>query len=272
MANQSYAGDLRTSYGILNLGTETLSQSGSLLLGTGTTLTGTGTLVASGSTILNAPLVQGSATLVIAGRAAQLGFLTIGNTNGMPSTAGMTIAAGGSDTLDAAAGFGGSGTLTVAGALIANGNAISQIATSIVDQGTIAANHGDLQILGNVSAGSTGLFAIGGTAELDFLNASTIGASTFVSFTAGGAGTLRIDDMKTFGATIENFGASDMIQIAGIGTSANGLYGTYGNTAHTQIVVDDSAGNTITLAFSTAQNLSAFTFSDANSVLTIAHS
>ena len=271
LANQSYAGDFRTSSGTLNLGADTFTLSGPALLGNNTILSGGGTLLAGGATTLLAPSVQGSATLAIAGAAQQLGNLAVGNPTGAASTATFAIMAGGTDTLDASASILGDGMLSVAasGTLIAGGNALSQISTAIVDQGTIAANQGDLQIIGSVSAASTGLFSIGGPAELDFLGGSTVGSATAVSFAAGGDGTLRIDDMKTFAATIENFATRDMIQISGL---AGTLSASYANTAHTQLMLADSSGNSIVLAFSTAQTLSAIGLSDTSNVATLTHS
>ena len=267
-ANQTYGGDFRTSGGTLNLGADTFTLTGAALLGNNTVFTGTGTLLATGATTLLAPRVQGSAVLDIAGAAQQLSNVSVGDPTGAPSTA--TFAITGTDTLDAASSILGNGTLSVAasGTLIAAGHAISQLATAIIDQGTIAANQGDLQVIGNVSAGSTGLFSIGGGAELDFLGSSTVGSATAISFAAGVDPTLRIDDINSFAATIENFATNDMIQIAGLVGSATG---TYANAAHTQILVADSSGNSIVLAFSTAQTLSAYTFSDTSNVATLTH-
>ena len=269
LASQSYGGDLRTSGGTLNLGGDTFTLTGPALLGYSTILSGSGTLLATGATTLLTPSVQGSTVLAIAGAARALSSVSVGNPNNAPSTATLAISAGGSDTLDASASILGNGTLSVAagGTLAAAGNAISQIYTAIVDQGTIAASAGDLQIIGNVSAGSTGIFAIGGGA-LDFLNGSTVGTATNISFAAGTDGPLRIDDIKTFAAGIENFATGDMIQIAGLVGSATGAYA---NAAHTQILVSDSSGDSIVLAFSTAQTLNAITFSDTSNVATLTH-
>ncbi len=269
LASQTFAGDLRTSGGTLNLGGDTFTLTGPALLGNSTVITGSGTLLAGGATTLLAASVQGSAVLDITGAAQQLSTVSVGNPAGTSSTAGFAIA--GTDTLDAAASITGDGTLSVAasGSLIASGNALSQIATAIVDRGTIAANLGELQVTGSVLAGSTGLFSIGGAAELDFASTSTVGSAATIGFAAGGDGTLRIDDMKTFAATIENFATRDVIQITGLYGAATG---TYANAAHTQILVADSSGDSITLAFSTAQNLNAFTFSDTSNVATLTHS
>ncbi len=271
LANQTYGGDLRTSGGTLNLGGDTFTLTGAALLGNNTFLTGSGTLVAAGTTTLLASLVQGSAVLDITHAAQQLSIVSVGNAfGGAESAATLAISAGGTDTLDASASIQGDGTLSVAasGSLIANGNAISQITTSVVDNGVIAANHGDLQIIGSISAGSTGMFSIGGSAELDFLGNASGASSTTISFATGGSGLLAIDDIKSFAATIANFAVHDMIQITGL---SGAVTGTYANASDTQILVADSSGNSITLAFSTAQNLAAFTFTDTSNVATLTH-
>ena len=268
-ANQAYGGDFRTSGGTLNLGGDTFTLTGPAVIGNATLLTGSGTLLAQGTTTLVAPNIQGAAVLAIAGAALQLSSIAVGDPTGAASAATFAIAGGGTDTLDASASILGDGTLSVAagGTLLASGNAISQVATAIVDQGTIAVTHGDLQIAGNVSANSGGIFSIGGTAELDFLGTSAVGASTAANFASSG-GTLRLDDLKVFAATIGNFASGDIIQIAGLAGSATG---TYANAAHTQILVSDSSGDSIVLAFSTAQTLSAITFGDTSNVATLTH-
>ncbi len=273
LGNQTYGGDFRTSSGTLNLGgdTFTLTSSGSASLGNNTILTGTGTLLAAGTTTLLAPSVQGAAVLDIAGAARQLSTVYVGNAvGGAPSGATFAIAAGGIDTMDASATIQGDGTLSVAagGTLVANGNALSQVTTSIANNGVIAANHGDLQLVGNIAAGSTGLFSIGGSAELDFLGNDSGGSATDVSFASGSSGTLAIDDIKTFAATVENFAHTDVITITGL---VGAVTGTYANAAQTQILFSDSSGDSITLAFSTAQTLSAYTISDTSNVATLTH-
>ena len=270
LANQSYGGDFISIGATLALGADTFSLTGTAGLGNNTVLTGSGTLVASASATLAAVSVQGSATLLLHGVAQQLGVISVGNPDNTPSTASFSIGNGGSDTLAVNAGIQGDGTLTVGsgGALIAASNGLSQISTTITDQGTIAANHGTLQVTGTVTSTSTGSFSIGAAGLLEFTGQASITAATGVGF--AGTGTLRIDDLHTFGATIENFATNDVIQIAGIaGASASG---TYVNASHTDIVVSDSNGNSIVLAFSSAQTLSAIGFSTGpNGITTLTH-
>ena len=144
LANQSYGGDFISIGATLALGADTFSLTGTAGLGNNTVLTGSGTLVASASATLAAVSVQGSATLLLHGVAQQLGVISVGNPDNTPSTASFSIGNGGSDTLAVNAGIQGDGTLTVGsgGALIAASNGLSQISTTITDQGTIAANHG----------------------------------------------------------------------------------------------------------------------------------
>jgi hypothetical protein len=211
--------------------------------------------------------VTANAVLQIGGTATQIGALQVGDATGN-SAAELVIAKGATDTLAAFSAIQGNGTVVVDGTLLATNDAVSQISDSIVNAGTIAANLGTLQVAGSVSAGSTGLFTIGSAAVLEFSNTCTIGIATGISF--AGAGTLLIDDLQGFGATIENFGLGDTIQVSGLNGSS--LTGTYGNTAHTQITLSDGSTNTLVLNFSTAQTLSAFSFSaGVNNIATITH-
>ena len=59
-----------------------------------------------------------------------------------------------------------------------------------------------------------------------------------------------------------------MISITGL---VGAVTGTYANAAQTQILFSDSSGDSVTLAFSTAQTLSAYTISDTSNVATLTH-
>ncbi len=266
-ANQTYAGDF-TASGTLALGSSTFASSGPATLGEpqALTLLGNGTLSVAGATALGGVNVEGNATLTIAGQALQSNLIQVGDPQGGASNATLLIAHGASDTFLAQSSITGDGILSVAGSLLANGNQTSLINTSIVDTGTIAANLGHLQIGGTVSAGSTGSFAIAGGGMIEFLNTSAVGSATQLNF--AGAGTLRIDELKGFNATIENFGSPDAIQLSLL--NASSLSGTYGSS-HNQIVVSDGQ-NALTLNFSTAQTLSSFTFgAGSGGIATITH-
>ena len=267
-ASLSYGGDFITTGATLAFSGDTLSLGGTATLGNASVLSGAGTLAASASATLAAVTVEGTTTLLIAGAAQQLGLVTVGNPSGTASTARLSIT--GTDTLGANASIQGDGTLSVAsgGSLIAGSDAFSQLATTTIDQGVIAANQGELQVTGTVTAASSGIFAIGAAGLLDFSSTSVVGSATGVSF--AGAGTLRVEDLHGFAATIENFATKDMIQIVGV--SGASVTGTYANAAHTQLLVADSSGDSIVLSFSTAQTLSAITFgAGAGGIATLTH-
>lgn len=254
-ANETYSGNFATTNGAtLGLNGHTLSLTGTAALGGGT-LSGPGTVLTSSSTTLGAVNVINNATLQVSGTTEQVFTMQVGDPQGMPSTASLVV--GGAYTLDISASIQGDGTLTVtsAGSLNSEGNGFNQIGTSIVDSGTIAANLGTLQILGSVTG--TGGFSIGAAGFLDFSSSATIGVATGVGFAGSGA-ILRIDDAPSFGATLQNFAAGDDIVLAQF--NAASLTGTYANGAHTQILVSDGGGDSITLTFSAAQNLGALTF------------
>ncbi len=265
-ANQTYGGDFTTlGQATMQLGGDTLSLTGTAVLRDGAVLTGGGTLAASGSTTLGAVNVTGNAVLAVGGATQQLGSVVVGDPTGAASAAAYVV--GGTDTLAAGASVLGNGTLSVTGTLVAGSNGLSQITSTIVDTGVIAANLGTLQILGTVTAGSTGVFTIGAAGVLDFAATSAIGLNTGVVFT--GAGSLHIDDLKTFSATIESFATNDTIQLSGL--NAASLTGTYTNAGHMNLLVSDGS-NQIVLAFSQAQTLSTLTFgAGANGVATITH-
>lgn len=265
-ANQTYGGTFLSNGGAtLSLASHTLSLTGTSLLGG--FIDGPGVLLASGGTTLASTNVVANGTLMVTGAAEQMFNVQVGDPQGMPSSASLVV--GGAYGLDNNAGIMGNGTLMVtsSGTLSSTGDGTSQIATSIVDAGTIAANLGTLQVLGAVSG--AGRFAIGGLGTLDFSNNATIGIGTGVAFAGAGA-ILRIDDLAGFGATLSNFATNDVIQLTGLDGAS--VTGTYGNAAHTQLLVSDAQNRSITLNFSTAQTLSSISFTaGVNDIALVIH-
>lgn len=247
-AAESYTGDFSTESAILQLGSA-LSLGGTQTFSANTYLEN-GTLHASGNTTLAGINVIDNATLTIGGNALQLSTSYVGDPQGKATTADLNVLAGGTLTLSYDTSIYDDGTLTVGGALTTTGAGIDQIGTAIVDTGVITANLGTLQILGSVSATSTGSFSIATGGLLDFEQGVSIGVKTGVSF--GGVGILKIDDLKTFNATIEHFAANDAIQISGINAAT--ATGTFASSADQVLVISDGT-NTIDLTFSTAQTL-----------------
>jgi hypothetical protein len=132
------AGNLSYAGGFSETGNATLD-----LLGHGLTLTGTasldsgsvtdgGTLTAEGGKIGNYT-VAGGATLLVSGAAEQTGAVTI-------SAADLTVAAGATYALDDDYSIYGTGTLDVAGALLANGTGASIIQVAVDQTGTLDVN------------------------------------------------------------------------------------------------------------------------------------
>ncbi len=256
LASQAYAGDFVSQSGTIGLAGDTLSLTGTALLGAGDLVTGPGMLLASASTTLGALRVSGGGTLALAGQAAETGALSIGTQN-TPSTDTLAVEKGGTLTVGAGLTISGSGTLNVAGVVADPTNSTTQISTAIVDTGTIAANLGTLQVYGNVLSGSTGSFTVGTHGVLQFESGVSVGAATHVMF--AGVGTLLItNDLQGFDGTVSNFTAGDMIQIAGI--SGGSVSGTYANAAHTQLAISDANGDQITLNFAGAQSLTSLSF------------
>ncbi len=262
LASAAYAGDFVSQSGSIGLSGDTLSLTGTALLGASDLITGPGTLLASGSTTLGALRVSGGGTLALAGQAAEAGVLTIGTGQNTQTTDTLAVQKSGTLTVGAGLEINGSGTLSVAGGLTALTNSTTEINTAIVDTGTIAANLGTLQVYGNVSAGSTGSFTVGGHGTLQFETGVSVGTATHVMF--AGVGTLLIyNDLLGFDGTVSNFTAGDMIQLAGI--SGSSVSGTYANAADTQLTISDANGHQITLNFAGAQNLTSLTFTSTTS-------
>jgi hypothetical protein len=255
-APESYVGDFSAESAILELNAA-LSLNGTQTFNANTYLEN-GSLHTSGNTTLAGINVIDNATLTIGGNAIQLSTSYVGDPQGKASTSDLNVLSGGTLTLSYNTSIYDDGTLTVGGSLATTGAGTDQIGTAIVDTGVITANLGTLQILGSVSASSTGIFSIAKGALLDFAQGATIGLKTGVSF--GGVGFLKIDDLKTFNATIEQFSTGDAIQISGLATTATG---TFASSADKVLVISDGT-NTIDLTFSTAQTLSSLSFTSTS--------
>jgi hypothetical protein len=241
-ANDKYAGSF-IGDGTIGLGNNTLSLTGTTLL-SGATLNGPGFLADSGSTTLTNLSVLNGATLDLTGTVVQVA----GNTT--VTAASLTIGATGSYTLDENQSISGGGTLNVAGALTAGSDGTSSLAVLVNDTGVISANLGTLNVQGNVSG--NGGFSIAAGAVLEFGNAnSTITSATSVAF-AGLHADLIIGDMAGFGAVLSDFASTDVIEITGI--NANSVQGTL-LSGGLQYQVSDSNHDTVTLTFTTQQNV-----------------
>jgi hypothetical protein len=254
-ANVSYAGIFSEGAGgavTLNGNTLTLSGTAGLF---GGTVCGGGAVLASGTVALANVTLEGSAVLDITGAAEQTATITVGEAG---SPAELMVAKGATYLLDANDSIIGVGTLAVAGTFTDGTDGVSEIGINIVDTGMIAANLGTLQVLGAV--GGSGVFAIGADGRLEFGSASTITASNTISLTAGG-GDLRLDNPANFGAMIANFSTSDIIELGGFNGAS--LTGSYANGAHTELLVTDG-GSSVTLTFTTAQNLASISFTTAS--------
>ncbi len=260
-ANASYGGDFQLNGGTIQLASNKLSLSGTTTISGGVldgpgSGDGTGTLVASGSTTLSGLSVLAGAVLTVTGTAEQTGNIYIGEQSGLTVPASpeeLVVAAGATYTLDANDSILNNGTLVVAGTLVASGDGSGTLATTVVDNGVIAANLGTLDVLSAV--GGSGAFSIGTGGLLQFAASATFGGSNDINFTAGG-GALTLDDPATFAATLVNFSTGDSIGLNDF--SATSLAGSYANSGHTEITFSDTQGDSVTLTFSTAQTLSSF--------------
>jgi len=247
--NLNYAGYFIDN-GATTLSTGTLSLAGPVLL-YGANLTGPGTLSTSGSTTLTAVNIAGGATLAINGAAEQLA----GNTTITGGT--MIIGAAGTYTLDVNQSITGTGALDVAGTLAATSNGLGTLNIGIVDTGTILANLGTLNVASAITG--NGKFTVGAAGTLAFTSTSSVTASNSVSLAAGHAD-LILQSGATFGAILTGFGAGDQIEFGAI--SASSLMSSW-NASNTQLTVTDAGHDSVTITFSTAQNLSLLTFGTA---------
>jgi len=100
------------------------------------------------------------------------------------------------------------------GVLEASGSGGLTVASSIVNSGVLWANGASLTVQGAVSGNGTAM--IDGSGTLDFEASSTAN----VLFGSGAAGTLKLGDSFHFNGTISGFGASDLIDLADVGSAA----------------------------------------------------
>ena len=100
------------------------------------------------------------------------------------------------------------------GVLEASGSGGMTVASSIVNSGVLWANGASLTVQGAVSGNGTA--TIDGSGTLDFEASSTAN----VVFGSGATGTLKLGDSFHFNGTITGFGASDIIDLADVGSTA----------------------------------------------------
>ena len=96
------------------------------------------------------------------------------------------------------------------GTLEATGSGGLMVAGAVANSGTLSADGGNLTVEGAV--GGSGGAEISGGATLEFGAAS----SANVSFAAGAAGMLKLDQSGGFSGTVAGFGAGDAIDLADI--------------------------------------------------------
>ena len=100
------------------------------------------------------------------------------------------------------------------GVLEASGSGGLTVASSIANSGVLWANGASLTVQGAVSGNGTA--TIDGSGTLDFEASSTAN----VVFGSGATGTLKLGDSFHFNGTISGFGASDIIDLADVGSTA----------------------------------------------------
>jgi hypothetical protein len=100
------------------------------------------------------------------------------------------------------------------GVLEASGSGGLTVASSIINSGVLWANGASLTVQGAVSGNGTA--TIDGSGTLDFEASSTAN----VVFGSGATGTLKLGDSFHFNGTITGFGASDIIDLADVGSTA----------------------------------------------------
>ncbi len=187
--------------------------------------------------------VGGLFELYSAGSTLQIGqdaTLTAGAIDlmgGMVSEDGLLSTSGAMET-DALATLGGgtisSTTLTVAATVQGNG---AVDAATLLNSGVILAQGGTLMLGGDVINNS--LVEVGPSAVLDLTGSFSGAAITFV----GGDGLVTVDDAANFSTALQNFSASDAIDLVGVAPSLVSYSGgTFG-----ALLVFDSLGDTISM-------------------------
>jgi hypothetical protein len=193
LANISYAGLFtETAGGLVTLGTQTLTLSGTSVIGG--TLAGpggssAGTLSATGTATIDAATVEQTAVLSITGTAAQYGAVT---DNGL-----LLVAAAGKATINANSSISGTGAVSVAGGLFFKGDGTESVSTSVSVAGSLVVDSGTVAFSGPVAvAGSltqeTGTVSLSGS--LGVTGGLTVDAGTFSSTgSVSVGGSLTID-------------------------------------------------------------------------------
>ena len=186
------------------------------------------------------------------------------------NTLTITPAGAGADVQDETG-----GSLTLTGALTINAGSFSLIggtlATSSVNvgvnghfigEGAVQApiyNAGTVEALGNLSllgaVTGAGLFTIDSGNTLEFGNSVAVGATASFADTVG---TLKLDDStgaggSSFGATIENFGGGDVIDLTDLAYSTSGEILAWDSTTNILTISNGMQSATISLAGSYTQ-------------------
>lgn len=245
----------------LTLGGAPLTLSGSTTI-LGGVLGGAGQASATGSLTLGNASITGSAAFLVAGAGTALAGaqLTVGNAQYGTTTSApvLGIAAGATLGFESAGSISGDGNLLIGGTLATNGNGALNLTTNIVDNGTIRANLGTINVMSAVSG--SGAFSIGTGALLIFSNAATITASNTVSFGAGANKLLLSVAPKAFAANIANFATSDVIEFANLNLGLTKL--TQGASVNQVLVSDGSTS--FTLNFTGAEPIAQLSLSQGS--------
>lgn len=238
----------------------TLALNGYTLTLSGTTTLNSGALVGAGDVTVTGPSLLGNNFGVYQGAVLQLDGATeqTGNVilTGGSTAPTLTIGGNATYTMDPGTTIGGPGnsvvgTVVVGGTLVTDGVGINPspaniIAASLVDNGAIALNYGEMQFLGPLTGhGST---TLSNGATLDLLGNGSV--SNGITFGAGG-GVLSLGGQESYLGTIAGFTTGDMIELQGVAFTTNPLT-VSGNT----VTVMENTGASVTFTFSTAQTLS----------------
>jgi hypothetical protein len=198
---------------INNTGTIALTSTGDQtdlqLIEHGITLQGGGEVVLSDSaenvitgTSLDVTLTNVDNTISGSGQLG-MGQLTLVNEGTIDATGANPL------TIDT-----GANVVTNTGTIEATGTGGLTVLSAIANSGTLWANGAAITVQGEVSGNGTAMINGGGT--LDFEAASAAN----VVFGAGATGTLKLGDAFHFNGTISGFAASDIIDLANLGSAA----------------------------------------------------
>jgi hypothetical protein len=248
--NLTFANNWAQEGGTLSLqtgqqsGTLTLEGIASLEAGA---IEGDGTVLAKGATVIGTLSLLQGAQLVIDGNAEQTGNVTLTGGSTAPT---LTVGSSGVYTMDAATTLGGQnnsvvGTVVVDGTLVLSGAGVTEIAASLVDNGSIKMTYGEMAFLGSVTG--TGSMNISNGATLDLLGSTTI--TNTLTFGSHG-GILDLGTPDNFLGTIAGFATGDMVELNGFAFGGGSL------VVQNDTVTITDGNDSVTLTFSTAQTLS----------------